>query len=132
MTELQKQQIQRLRCEGNGYKKIAQMLDLSENTVKSFCKRNNAISAEFTCLQCSQTLKQTPNHKAKKFCSDSCRMAWWNAHPELVKRKSYYDFTCEICRKSFKSYGNSNRKYCSRACYGKSKRKENDHVKRKI
>lgn len=129
MTDFQKQQIQQLRYEGNGYKKIAQILDLSENTVKSYCKRNHAISNKITCLHCGQELDQKAHRKPKKFCSDQCRMRWWNAHPELVKRKSYYAFTCKNCGIPFESYGNSNRKYCSRTCYGKSKRKENSHAK---
>ena len=36
MTDEQREQITNLREAGNGYKKIGQLLGLSENTVKSF------------------------------------------------------------------------------------------------
>lgn len=39
MTEGQKTQIANLRGEGYGYVRIAQALGISENTVKSFCRR---------------------------------------------------------------------------------------------
>ena len=48
MTEEQKAGIQKLRTDGYGYTKIAGMLGLSENTVKSFCRRKglNGIRAK--------------------------------------------------------------------------------------
>ena len=42
MTEEQKEQIKDLRGKGEGYKKIAQYIGLSENTVKSFCWQEKA------------------------------------------------------------------------------------------
>lgn len=53
----------------------------------------------------------------EKFCSDNCRTAWWNAHPEKVNRRAVYHFTCAHCGKPFTAYGNAKRKYCSHACY---------------
>ena len=41
MTDEQHQKITNLRAAGNGYKKISNVLGLSENTVKSFCQRRN-------------------------------------------------------------------------------------------
>lgn len=41
MTELEKQKIIKLRNGGYGYIRIAQTLGMSENTVKSFCRRNS-------------------------------------------------------------------------------------------
>ena len=40
MTEEQKTKIQQLRQRGMGYIRIAQALGISENTIKSFCRRN--------------------------------------------------------------------------------------------
>ena len=60
------------------------------------------------------------NQPTRRFCYDACRMAWWKNHPEKLNRKAEYHFTCAHCRKKFTAYGNKNRKYCSRACYGKS------------
>lgn len=124
MTEEQRMQIVFLREAGNGYKKIAQVLSISENTVKSYCQRNNISRAEITlsgderkCLCCGKPVKQNPGRKPKKFCSDRCRMQWWNNHLDQVQRKANYDFVCPVCKKPFTVYGNANRKYCSHECY---------------
>ena len=39
MTDSQKDRIREMKADGFGYIKIAQALGLSENTVKSFCRR---------------------------------------------------------------------------------------------
>ena len=44
MTNEQKIQIAEMRKLGLGYIKIARNLGISENTVKSFCRRNNLAS----------------------------------------------------------------------------------------
>lgn len=79
------------------------------------------------CRNCLAPLEQTPHKRKRMFCSDACRMAWWNAHPESVQRKAYYTLTCRHCGKQFESYGNSHRVFCSRDCYLKFRRKETDH-----
>lgn len=124
MTDEQRSQIIHLRESGNGYKKIAQILSMSEGTVKSFCIRNNIQRAEIQisdderrCLFCGKAVRQNPKRKAKKFCSDKCRMDWWNAHLDQVERKANYEFVCPVCKKTFTVYGNANRKYCSHECY---------------
>ncbi len=130
MNGLQKERIALLRAEGKSYTKIADTLGLSINTVKSYCRRNNLggnatimsdpVDGTF-CCQCGVPLKQTIGKKQKRFCSDKCRMAWWNAHPEEVKHKTIRAFTCHTCGKYFEAFGKRERKYCSRACYGRSK-----------
>ncbi|WP_460001212.1 helix-turn-helix domain-containing protein [Paradesulfitobacterium aromaticivorans] len=130
MTYQQKETIKQMRSEGFSYSKIADKLGISENTVKSFCRRNNlggigvcnaSQDDGIRCCQCGMPLTYTVGVKQKRFCSDRCRMAWWNTHPEAVRRKAFYPFTCAHCGTAFESYGNKRRKYCSRACYGKSK-----------
>ena len=115
------------RC-GHGYKKIAQITGLPVNAVKTYCRRHplTPCKADGTavCKQCGKVVEQTPHRKQKLFCSDACRMAWWNAHPGRVKRKAYYTITCASCGQTFESYGNSNRKFCSRACYAAYRTKE--------
>ena len=126
MTEIQKQQIGHMRGMGKSYAFIANELGLSENTVKSYCRRNNVgIStknenpgAKETCCNCGILHQHKPGAKQKRFCSDKCRMAWWKSHPEAVNRKAIYRFICPICKVEFVSYGNAHRKYCSRACFG--------------
>ena len=130
MTTAQKERIEYLRGKGDSYAAIAADLGMSENTVKSYCRRNNigvAIKqkrpvATDTCANCGCPLSQTPRAKQKRFCSDKCRMAWWAKHPEAVNRRAVYHFVCPTCGAEFESYGNARRRYCSRTCFGLSRR----------
>lgn len=132
MTKEQKLEITQLRTAGYGYFRVAQALGISENTVKSFCRRNNlsgmvAVEAPKTqsqaddeihlCLYCGLSVEQNPGRKEKKFCSNDCRMKWWNRNLDKVKRKAIYEYICPHCGKPFTVYGNSSRKYCSHECY---------------
>lgn len=129
MNNQQKAEIASLRSQGYGYTKIAQVLGLSKNTVKSYCRRSSlsgealgaAIGVPATastfCLECGRAITQTVGRKQKKFCSDECRHKWWNARPEMITRKAVYSYTCARCGKPFTAYGNSHRKYCSHDCY---------------
>jgi endogenous inhibitor of DNA gyrase (YacG/DUF329 family) len=130
MTTAQKERIEYLRGKNDSYAAIAADLGMSENTVKSYCRRNNigiAIKDEqpvttSTCANCGCPLRHTRGSKQKRFCSDQCRMAWWKAHPEAVNRRAVYHFVCPICGTEFESYGNARRRYCSRTCFGRSLR----------
>ena len=130
MRYQQKEKIRLMRGEGFSYARIAAELGILENTVKSFCRRNNlgGVSTGIAkqrdrslCRQCKTPLTHTVGAKQKLFCSDKCRMSWWNTHPEALRRNAIYAFICAHCGDTFESYGNKKRKYCSRACYGKSK-----------
>ena len=125
MTEDQKAKIKDLRMKGKGYKKIAQIIGIPENTVKSFCRRS-AISRKETdalikpdaaCECCGKSVEQISGRKKWRFCFDACRQKWWNSHLHLVQRKAVYMLTCHHCGRVFEIYGNSRRKYCSHACY---------------
>ncbi len=121
MTSDQKEKITQLRLEGVGYVKIGQLLNLSDNTVRSFCRRSGLTADEnhstVLCKQCGQHITILPKRKPRKFCSDKCRNRWWSRHPECVRRKTNYHLLCPVCGKIFDSYGNLNRKYCSHKCY---------------
>jgi len=125
MTVQEKNRIAAMRKAGMGYAAIAQELEISKNTVKTFCRRNNlqlkkeheAEPVTNCCPQCGGPVHQTPGRKHKKFCSDLCRNKWWNAHPNEIQRKAMYNFVCPTCGKAFSAYGNSHRKYCSHECY---------------
>ncbi len=125
MTELEKAAIREYRKQGLGYRKIAMKTGVSINTVKSFCK-SKSFTVPTVCLQCRKLIVQTKGRKTKKFCSDKCRMTWWNKHQDLVKRTAVYEFTCQACGTTFTAYGNAHRKYCCRECYliGRYGRKE--------
>ncbi|NEW66029.1 sigma-70 family RNA polymerase sigma factor [Carnobacteriaceae bacterium zg-84] len=116
-----KDDIIRLRRNGLGYKKIASLLAISVNTVKSVCRREGIekvkVNDGHRCKGCGEALIQKQGKKVKQFCSDTCRMKWWNKNLDKVNRKSYTTHTCKKCGESFKSYANKKRVYCSHQCY---------------
>jgi endogenous inhibitor of DNA gyrase (YacG/DUF329 family) len=124
MSKLPIKDISRMRAEGLSYAKIASALDASANTIKSICQRNglggrtSALEKDLTvCQQCGLPIAQQPGRKARRFCSDTCRLAWWKVHPECVSRKAVYTRVCGHCGRTFESYGNKARKFCSHSCY---------------
>ncbi len=122
MTAEERGVITDLRQRGLGYKKISALTGIGINTVKAFCRRHSteseagAEAALVFCRGCGKPIRPAPKQKPRQFCSDACRMRWWNAHPEQIRKKAYYSFTCPQCGRQFESYGNDHRKYCSRAC----------------
>lgn len=127
MTDKQKNMIAEYREAGYSYTKISKIMDLSINSIKTFCKRHGLggvaayrieeVRAVILCENCGNPVTQNPGRKQKKFCSDKCRMAWWNSHQDQVNRKANYEFICQHCKKVFIVYGNANRRFCSHACY---------------
>ena len=128
MTNEQKYQIAELRQFGYGYASIADALGLTKNQVSAYCRRagltgtkaavgTTDVHASNCCRNCGKPLMQVAGRKPVKFCSDACRIHWWNTHPDAVDKKAFYDFTCACCGKPFRAYGNSQRKYCCHACY---------------
>ena len=121
MINEQRERITALHQQGYGYIKISQMLGISDNTIRSFCRRNergeNTKAAASTCKQCGRQINGLAGRKPRTFCSNACRSFWWNHHLECVNRKAFYDFNCARCSKPFSAYGNKSRQYCSHACY---------------
>ncbi len=124
MTEQEKTHIRELQQQGMSYGDIATQTGISRNTIKSFLRRDIDKPAQLviapitsSCQYCGCEISMTPHKKAKKFCSDSCRMQWWNAHRDLVKVNVVYQLECQCCHKQFSDPGHKNRKYCSVACY---------------
>ena len=126
MTDQQKKQIMAMRLRGDSHAVIADALGLSRNTVKSFCLRNlrpeplevqAAPALTGTCAQCGKGFTLCPGHRQRRFCSDQCRMTWWNAHRDLLKSKAKVEHTCASCGKHFMGYERQRRKFCSHACY---------------
>lgn len=120
MKASEKEQIESLRKEGLGYKKIAQLTGINLNTIKSFCRSNKLTSTDllaFKCANCKSPLISTPKKKAKKFCCDKCRILWWNRNRNLLKSTAQIKKVCKHCGKEYPSYIRDNRKYCSHSCY---------------
>lgn len=128
MTNLERTQIQSLREQGYGYATIAKAVGLKKDTVVAFCRKQGLTGTKAPsnervevrvdiCRNCGKPLIQTPGIKKRVFCSDECRTAWWNSHPEKVNRRAVYERVCAGCGKPFTAYGNAGRKYCCHACY---------------
>ena len=116
LTNEQKEKIDVMRQDGYGYVKIAKALGISENTVKSYCRRQKAVDAteeiDF-CAQCGKPIDKS-KRSGRRFCSDTCRIRWWNKHPKL---KMPYTAQCACCGKEIKMRRKNERKYCSHRCY---------------
>ena len=126
MTDEQKRMIPALRDAGHTYKEIADEVGVPVSTIKTFFRRNKTPVAPVVnkaktetrhCLFCGREMEQVQGRKEKKFCSDGCRMKWWNSHPELQNRKGMTKCECAYCHKTFFAYGSAGRKYCSHECY---------------
>ena len=113
MTDSIKNEIVQLRRSGVGYGRISRQLGIPLSTVKSYCRRHNVVGGVkgTVCMQCGHHLEQVPHRKKKKFCSDGCRITWWNHHKHLMPTNS----VCVHCGKAF--HGRNGCKYCSHQCY---------------
>lgn len=129
MTDLQKQQMLRLRGEKKTYTAIARIMNISTSAVKSFFSREVGKTEQSIsdgkpgkpfkpgfCRQCGTDLKITVSNRMKRFCSETCRQKWWRAHPGAISDKATIS-VCVGCGVSFNNRGNPGRRYCSRACY---------------
>lgn len=130
MTDLERSLINKYRMDGLNQKQISELTGIAQNTIKSYCRRNplapNAVADhKGLCRHCGKPLIQTPHKKAKRYCSDRCRMAWWKENNAKLNKKAFYRIACQQCGDVFESYGNPNRKYCSRACYALARKKVN-------
>lgn len=129
MTNEQKMRLEQLRAEGFGYKRMAAELGLSLNTVQSYCRRHptemNAPERlpENGCLCCGAYLNHTPGARKRKFCSDRCRITWWNAHPEAGAKRKVREVACGFCGVHFFAVGEQTRMYCSRICSARARAK---------
>lgn len=133
----QKEKIRELRLNGIGYKGIANILGLSRDSIRGFCRRNNlggsscvvALNLEekkkrnLLCACCEKPIKQKTKGRIRRFCSDECRRKWWNQNQDERNKgeAATYKFTCPYCGKKFTVYGNKKRKYCSHNCYIKDR-----------
>lgn len=133
MTDYERQKIYELRIKGLGYKAIANILGLTRDSVRSFCKRNNlagngkvvSMNVEvmkeknLLCLHCGKLMKIKDKGRPRKFCSDECRRTWWKKNQDKRNKKetAIYSYTCLNCGKEFSVYGNKKRKFCSHDCY---------------
>ncbi len=114
MKNQEKTRITALKAQGHSYSEIAKITGLSIDTIKSMCLRGR--NTKQVCRECGKVLRQTPGHRQKQFCNNTCRMLWWQKHPEAVAHKQNAH-TCEYCGRIFYSIGTRPRRFCSRECY---------------
>lgn len=117
MTNEEIRKIYELKNQGYGYKKIANELNLSVSTIKSYLLRHKDELAISYCLCCGIKLVHTPKKKKKKYCSSECKRKYYKAHPEYLSSNKRKSIRCKCCNKLFISYDSSTRKYCSHKCY---------------
>ena len=124
LSEYEKQMIIALKLKGYGSKRIAGQLGLNHSAVKTFIHRHGDdttyTAALGLCPCCGTPLVQTPGARAKKYCSDACRLKWWAQHQDQMDR-TLYTITCTQCGRSFET-PNPKRKFCGRACYAESRK----------
>ena len=132
MTAEQQRRIRMLRKEGIGYKRIAVELNLSLNTVKSFCRRDKECGLEteeqtvFTgpqCQNCGKVIHLTDGKRERRFCSGACRVAYWRSQAAPRGEKK-----CLECGTVLKGH-DASRKYCCHACYIAHRFGEGNHVR---
>lgn len=119
MTASDKKMIRDMRQSGKSYGQIALALNVSENTVKSFCRRESISTIVETfsrCSNCNKPIAAGTHGEPRCFCSDTCRYAWNFAHRVLAEHNAISKH-CAGCGKAFFSYASSGRKYCSHVCY---------------
>lgn len=137
MTVEEKAQVQSLRRDGFGYKRIAYITGVPFETVKSHLRRHPADDDKIVepmsntapivgikylpCHQCGEPVAQNPGRKRKKFCCVQCRNDWWNRNKYKIDRPSANLFQCAGCGCEFRAYGTTKRKYCSHSCYIKDR-----------
>lgn len=126
MNSMEKKCIYSFRFSGRSYREIAELLAIKENTVKSYCFRNHltdkdikaqAVDKLGCCQQCGSSIEQQLKCKPRRFCSDKCRVQWWNDHRQLKRHKNPHLVKCIGCGTDFIVYGSQSRKYCSHECY---------------
>jgi hypothetical protein len=122
-----------MRNNGIGYKTIAREVGLTRDMVRNYCKSHDMAGYgkqiiiragnKEVCKYCLGTIEKAGTGRPKKFCSEKCRREWWKENSDLIDRKASakYEMVCQHCGRIFISYGNKNRKYCSRQCYIKAR-----------
>ncbi len=133
MTDEQKYQINMLRKQGLGYQTIAKMVNLTRDSVRSYCKNHgmNGVKVAYemnakeriqkgeACAYCAGPISKAKTGRPARFCCDECRRAYWRSHRAegIRSPEATYTMECAYCHKTFESYGNKKRKYCCHAHY---------------
>ena len=89
-----------LRAENYSYAKIAEVLGISPDTVKSYCLRHNIATPAIprktkeekanlmVCRWCGKPISNPWNRVVKRFCSDACRTKYQNEQKRIKRLAS--------------------------------------------
>lgn len=123
MTNEEKITILKLRNDGKSYGEISRLTGISKNSITSFIRREKGKKYD-RCLACGQKLIQTSGHRQKLFCNDTCRrLHWIQKGRKTIKMR---EFKCKCCGRTFFGYESQHPSFCSRECFFKSRRGDND------
>ena len=95
MPTSQLETIEKLRLQNYSYRFIGDLLSMSENTVKSICRRKhyNAEGPRKTkaeklnaqlCKYCHTPLNEGRTNRS--FCSEQCRLSWWSENRKVIEK----------------------------------------------
>lgn len=121
MTKDEIAQLDEMRIAGLSPSAIATKLDKTISTITSYIRRHPVPQGVVLCRHCGSFIKVESGKKQRKFCSVSCKVAWWNEH-RYENRTNIITRKCEYCGREFSCYESENRKYCSQECYHNNRR----------
>jgi len=102
---------------------IAKRLGINIGTVESYVREVKETASQKlnveNCLGCGKEMEK--KRSCQHFCSRTCRYEWWKNNMLLSPSKAVRVFKCKGCGKTFVTYGEKERKYCSHACYIKDR-----------
>lgn len=115
-------QIVEMHEEGLSYAKIAEVINVSINTIKGvfYQRRQKGIndpapkSVPRKICPCCEKKIYAPRAN-RVFCSDKCRHTYYNHH-RTMRAKFTAEKKCPVCRNTFRYYPSSGQKYCSKEC----------------
>ena len=125
MTQLEKQEIIKLKNEGRSYKQISDLTGICVSTIKSLCTRYQTKQNElvYYCKCCGKKLVFTNGKKQKQYCSDTCRMRYWRNNKDKMNIAHTIQVECPVCHRVFTDYETKKRKYCCWSCYMEAKQR---------
>ena len=102
MNTFEKDSVRKMRENGKSYSQIAAALSISENTVKSFCRRMGIISLveKPVCPVCGKILMPSKQGQRRRFCSDTCRFVWNYGH-RVLDAHNAIACRCAHCQREF-------------------------------
>ena len=128
LTENEKTRIEELMRQGLKYPTIAKITGIKLSSVRYYCGiadagDADARKADAFCKGCGRPLFRKEKSKPRRFCSDACRMKWWNGHRDEVKHKTESRFICEYCGAAFTRPGKTRHRFCSKKCSAEARKK---------